>query len=145
RACDTPSRRNFEVGWQKLAFFIRVQRLHELADARAAGEQTTDHRVLDTKRREFIALVRGGGLLLAANVRRYILSLDIISAKVQIDSNRTSRKSVRVFNLYLIGTPLSVPRGSSRLRPGERPCVGGYRWSMRTNIARWLCSTIAGP
>jgi hypothetical protein len=44
------------------------------ADARAAGEQTTDHRVLDTKRREFIALVVGGGLLLAANVRRYILS-----------------------------------------------------------------------
>jgi hypothetical protein len=30
--------------------------------------------MLDTKRREFIALVGGGGLLLAANVRRYILS-----------------------------------------------------------------------
>jgi hypothetical protein len=41
--------------------------------ASAAGE-ATDRRVLDTKRREFIALVGGGGLLLAANVRRYILS-----------------------------------------------------------------------
>jgi hypothetical protein len=39
-------------------------------------------------------------------------SLDIISAKVQIDSNRTSRKAFEFSILTLIGTPLSVPRGS---------------------------------
>jgi hypothetical protein len=70
-------------------------------------------------------------------------SLDIISAKVQIDSNRTSRNAFEFPILTLIGTPLSVPRGSSRLRPGERPLRGRIPWAMRTNIARWLCSTIA--
>jgi hypothetical protein len=76
---------------------------------------------------------------------RLKFSLDIISAKVQIGSNRTSRKAFEFPILTLIGTPLSVPRGSSRLWPGERPLRGRIPWAMRTNIARWLCSTIAGP
>jgi hypothetical protein len=47
-------------------------------------------------------------------------SLDIISAKVQIDSNRTSRKAFEFPILTLIGTLLSVPRGLSRLSVGRR-------------------------
>jgi hypothetical protein len=65
-------------------------------------------------------------------------SLDIISAKVQIDSNRTSRKAFEFSILTLIGTP-------SRLRPGEQHLRGRTSWSLQSNIARWLCSTIAGP
>src|SRR5215510_7654829 len=66
-----------------------------------------------------VPLAKAGGA-------RRKFSLDIISAKVQIDSNRTSRKASEFPILTLIGTPLSVPRGSSGFGRANGPCVGGH-------------------
>src|SRR5262249_39123775 len=50
---------------------------------------------------------------------RFYSDWAVISAKVQIDINRALRKAFELPILALIGTPLSVPRGSSWLRPDE--------------------------
>jgi hypothetical protein len=66
----------------------------------------SDHRLNASMPVAMRPISEGGGA-------RRKFSLDIISAKVQIDSNRTSRKAFEFPILTLIGTPLSVPRGSS--------------------------------
>src|SRR6516162_2572352 len=66
-----------------------------------------------------------------------------ISVQAEVNGNANTKRSN--FLILLNWDRLSVPRRSFRLGPGEQHLRGRTSWSLQSNIARWLCSTIAGP
>jgi len=60
----------------------------------------------------------------------------------------TSKRQRKAFDFpsYLNWDPFERPRAvRSGLGRTNSTCVGGPSWPVQSSIARWLCSTIAGP